>query len=310
MNANELDSAIDAYLENRLSESEVEQLSSLIEKSAEVRERYWEAALIHAFLEQSLQNASLKSVTSDDPVAFVASNPKRSFRWNPIASAVAGVMIGAFCATMVWAYKGPMANAEVREDVLFESFEGNEPMPLIARFPDRAGAWFGNLITAFSPEDGLDPERGKSVAKFTSAHPRKYSYAWHILDVEDLHATEVGQSTQLEVKASFASDQLSAPVRYQIRLAVFSQPPEEIRAIWNREAVLFETVLQHTARNYLAKPDEEGWKKLFSRIDIPPGARSIVISLGLAGQDGSWLSGAHYLDAVRARIIFNPAPLY
>lgn len=310
MNANELDSAIDAYLENRLSESEVERLSSLIEKSADVRERYWETALIHAFLEQSLQNASLKAVTSDEPVTFVASKPKRGFRWNPIASAVAGVMIGAFCATLVWAYNSPMTNAEVREEVLFESFEGNKPMPLIPRFPDRAGAWFGNLTTAFSPENGLVPERGKSVAKFTSAQPRKYSYAWHILDVEDLLSTEVGQSTQLEVKASFASDQLATPVRYQIRLAVLSHPPEEVRAIWNREAVLFETVLQHTARNYLARSGMEGWKKLYSRIDIPPGARSVVISLGLAGQDGSWPSGAHYLDAVRARLIFNPAPLY
>ncbi|MBC8149293.1 MAG: hypothetical protein H8E96_06400, partial [Verrucomicrobiaceae bacterium] len=87
MKANELDSLIDAYLESRLSDSEVEQLSVFIEESAEARERYWEMASIHGLLEQSLQNASLKAVPSDAPVSSLKS--KRGFRWSPIASAAA-----------------------------------------------------------------------------------------------------------------------------------------------------------------------------------------------------------------------------
>lgn len=306
MKANELDSLIDAYLESRLSDSEVEQLSVFIEESAEARERYWEMASIHGLLEQSLQNASLKAVTSDAPVSSLKS--KRGFRWSPIASAAAGLMIGVFGATMVWAYKGTVAEVELREEVLFESFEGDEPMALVPRFPDRAGVWFGNLTMGEPARNGLDAERGDSFAKFTPIADRKYSYARYLIDVEDLPLAEFEQRPQLEVKASFASDQEAFPARYQIRLAAFSQSPEEVRRIWNHEEDLFETVLQHTARNYVTKPDQEGWKKLFSRIDIPSGTRSVVISLGVAGLGGETLSGSHYLDAVRVRLVSSLPP--
>ena len=306
MKANKLDSAIDAYLENRLSESEVEELSALIEESAEARERYWEMASIHGLLEESLQSASLKAVTSEAPV--IPMKPKFGARWNSIASAVAGLMVGVFGATMLWAYKGSAPKAELREEVLFESFESNEPVALVSRFPDRAGEWFGNLTTGLPPMEGSEPERGDSVAKFTPNPDRKYSYARYIIDVEGLPLSKFAQSPQLEVKASFASGQEVLPARYQIRLAAFSQTPDEVRAIWNHEAVLFETVLQHTARNFVAKPGTLGWKKLVSRIDLPTGTRSVVISLGVAGPVGSSSSGSHYLDAVRARLVSSLAP--
>ncbi|MEM7013267.1 MAG: hypothetical protein AAF585_17485 [Verrucomicrobiota bacterium] len=300
MKANELDSAIEACLDDQLSEAEAQQLSALLEESAEARERYWELASIHGLLEQTLQSASLKAVTSESTAT--PANPRRYFRWSSITTAAAGVMLGVFGATMVWAYTGAFPGSQFREQVLFESFEGDGPSELSPRFPGRAGEWFGNLTTAVNPEDGLKPMRGKQVAEFTPISTRNFAYAWHIIDLAERPQLQDDQSHYLEVNTSFYSAKTEEPARYQIRLAAFAQAPDEIRPIWNDESLLFDTVMQHTRRNDLASAEQLGWKKLHSRLDIPPGARSLVISIGVAGQNGP-PAGVHYLDAVRARIV-------
>lgn len=301
----ELDALVDTYIEGRLSDEEANRLNALIEGSGPARRRYWELALVHGMLEQGLQTASVKAAAGELP-ATATVKPGKFLKWPGLAAAAAGLVIGVFSASMVWAYKSSPPSPEVREEILFESFEGDESRTLAPAFPDRAGEWFGDLTVAVRSKDGLEPERGGSVARFNPVPTRKYSFARYIIDLEDLSPTQLEQVSQLEVKASFASDQMSVPARYQIRLAAFAQPPEEVRAIWNRESLLFDTVLQHTVRNYLASPDREGWKKLASRIDLPPGTRSVVISLGVAEQGGSSPSGDHYLDAVRVRLIFSP----
>lgn len=303
----ELDALIDAYVDGQLTVEEANRLNALIEGSKPARRRYWELTLVHGMLEQGLQTASVKAAAGEQPT--VATMRRGIFlEWPGLAAAAAGVVVGVFSASLVWAYNGSHPSPEARVEILFESFEGDESRTLSPAFPDRAGKWFGDLSVAVPSKNGLEPERGDSVARFIPAPTRKYSYARYIIDVEDLTLPGVGHVSQLEVKASFASDQMSLPARYQIRLAAFTQPPEEVRAIWNRESILFDTVLQHTARNYLATSDREAWKKLRSRIDIPPGTRSLVISLGVAEQGDPPLAGAHYLDAVRVRLIPSQAP--
>ena len=55
----ELDNLLNRYLNGNLSEEDARALSTQIEESAEVRERYWELASIHGMVEQTIQSASL-----------------------------------------------------------------------------------------------------------------------------------------------------------------------------------------------------------------------------------------------------------
>ena len=59
----ELDDLLNKYLDGSLSEVDARALSTEIEESAEVRERYWELASIHGMVEQSMQSASLRATT-------------------------------------------------------------------------------------------------------------------------------------------------------------------------------------------------------------------------------------------------------
>ena len=59
----ELDDLLNRYLDGNLSEEDARALSTQIEESAEVRERYWELASIHGMVEQTMQSVSPVSYT-------------------------------------------------------------------------------------------------------------------------------------------------------------------------------------------------------------------------------------------------------
>ena len=62
----ELDDLLNRYLDGNLSEADVRVLSTQIEESAEVRERYWELASIHGMVEQTMQSVSLQATTGKE----------------------------------------------------------------------------------------------------------------------------------------------------------------------------------------------------------------------------------------------------
>ena len=121
---NELDALIDACLDGRLSGAESDRLSQLIEESSKARQRYWELASVHGMIEQSMQSASLKAATGEEFVTPVKMEEER-FRWSRISSTAAGILIGIFSASVVWAYAVPRVNQPHREsrEIVFESFE-------------------------------------------------------------------------------------------------------------------------------------------------------------------------------------------
>lgn len=301
----ELDALIDASLENRLSREEAEQLSQKIEESSDARERYWEMALVHGMIEQSMQSASLKAVTGEELVAPVRQATRLS-RWPRITAVAAGVMIGILSASLVWAYKSPSAKQPEREttEILFESFE-DPSIRFSGRFPDRAGVWHGDMTTV-KPVDGVQPMRGKYVAKMTPVSERKFSYARRILDLSALPSVSAGKHREVQVQASFFSLDSEEHSHYQIRLAVFKEDPEDIRPIWNDESILFDRVLHHVGKNHITDSSEGGWHKLRTSIEIPPDARCVLVSLAVADVGRDSARSDHYLDAIRFRLVESP----
>ncbi len=426
-NSNEIDDLIDAYVDGQLSEEEADRLSALIEESKEARDRYWELALVHGMLEQGLQTATVKAATGEEPAVL---NVKQGgfFQWPRLASAAAGLLIGVFSASVVWAYNVPSGKSSLREttELLFESFEdpsvsyperfpkragvwhgglsvmkaeeGLEAMqgqyfakvspvpgrkfayarqildlselpeaeegklreievqasflgssndqpsqfqirlgvfsasmvwaykapsekgtirnntellfdsfedPSVSypeRFPKSAGAWYGEL-SVMKAEKGFEAMRGKHVAKLSPFPGRKFSYARRILDLSELPEAKEGNRREIEVQASFLGSSSDQPSQFQIRLGVFSEEPEAVRPIWNDEALLFDRVLNHVGRNHTTGAGDKEWHKMRASVEIPPHARSLVISLAVADAGKNPSQTDHYLDAVRFRLI-------
>jgi hypothetical protein len=142
----------------------------------------------------------------------------------------------------------------------------------------------------------------------TEKAKRQLSFAWRIVDLAEYPAATSEGPLRIEVTAAFAGSEPERAAHYQIRLAAFSQAPADVRALWNNEPLLFDTVLQHVGRNVHAEPGIKGWQTVQAGMQIPAGTRSLVISLG-AGDEAADNAepSAHYLDDVRASFVITRA---
>ena len=308
-NISDLDDVLNKYLDGSLTEDEALDLSNRIEESSEVRERYWELASIHGMVEQTMQSASLQATTGRE-----SAEPERRPRvsgLSRIKTGIAGLAIGVFSVSVVWAFNLPQdkkSDQEVRE-IVSESFEdpGKE---FKSRFPSEAGKWFGE-ISSISADEAISSASGVRVAQFIDNPKVKFSYARYLVDLDEYAKPGQNQSRSVRVEASFFASNPDESSVFQIRLAAFSQEPQEVRPIWNDQEVLFDQVLQHVGRNHITKPGQKpDWQRLEASIEIPPETRSLVISLGAGMVDSNGDKSNHYLDEVRVSLVDSPMAIY
>ena len=308
-NISDLDDVLNKYLDGSLTEDEALALSNQIEESSEVRERYWELASIHGMVEQTMQSASLQAATGRE-----SAEPERRPRvsgLSRIKTGIAGLAIGVFSVSVVWAFNLPQdekSDQEIRE-IVSESFEdpGKE---FKSRFPSEAGKWFGE-ISSISADEAISSASGVRVAQFIDNPKVKFSYARYLIDLDEYAKPGQNQSRSVRVEASFFASNPDESSVFQIRLAAFSQEPQEVRPIWNDQEVLFDQVLQHVGRNHITKPGQKpDWQRLEASIEIPPETRSLVISLGAGMVDPNGDKSNHYLDDVRVSLVDSPHAIY
>ena len=308
-NISDLDDVLNKYLDGSLTEDEALDLSNRIEESSEVRERYWELASIHGMVEQTMQSASLQAATGRE-----SAEPERRPRvsgLSRIKTGIAGLAIGVFSVSVVWAFNLPQdekSDQEIRE-IVSESFEdpGKE---FKSRFPSEAGKWFGE-ISSISADEAISSASGVRVAQFLDNPKAKFAYARYLVDLDEYAKPGQNHSRSVRVEASFFASKPDESSVFQIRLAAFSQEPQEVRPIWNDQEVLFDQVLQHVGRNHITKPGQKpDWQRLEASIEIPPETRSLVISLGAGMDDPNGDKSSHYLDEVRVSLVDSPMAIY
>lgn len=255
-----------------------------------------------------MQKASVSAITGR--TAPPSSLTSRWPIWSPLPAAAAGVVFGILSASMVWAYTLPTVKRSFERtfSIISESFENTEWTPPRI-FPIEANQWCGDLSAPLTAVAGVVPADGEHMVRLTSQQMRKYGYARHIIDLADLPAPAHRETWKLSVAAKFNSLETTHSHLYQVRLAAFAQEPAEIRDIWNDEPVLFNTVLHHVSRNVHAKPGEVGWQSVRADMEIPPGTRSLIISLGASERNPANLQSEHYLDDVQASLTITQEPL-
>lgn len=285
------------YLEGVASQEETQELESLIVKDAGVRQD---------FLRYAHLDSALAGVRRSQP-SVVA--PRRSvwLSWRPLTAAAAGVAFGIFGASMVWAYAVPIANRVVKRTiaVLSEGFEDSQFTPH-RRFPTEANQWSGDLVASVEAEEEVTPLEGNRMMRLTLKPSRELSHAWRIVDLADFPELAHAETRRLEVSAAFKTPEPAGALRYRVRLAAFGQEPTALREIWSDESVIFDTMIEQVVRNVWTQPDDRGWQTVQACLEIPPGTRSIVISLAAGATDPDQPPEVHYLDDVRARFVIAP----
>ena len=303
----EIDTLISACLDGCLSDADADRLSRWIEESSEVRQRYWELASVHAMIEQSMQSTSMKAITGQ--VVVPAPKSGSHFRWSRITSVAAGILIGIFSASMVWAYAVPLASQtqRVSKEIVFESFEDPQ-MKSSGRFPTNANQWFGKMLSV--PETGGMPAvEGTRLGKFENVPKHRFTYARYVVDLDEYAEPSDKHTRSIEVSGSFFTPDLDPTSVFRIDVAAFGEAPEAVHPVWIDREHFHEVVLQQVGRNYSPElSDPPNWHEVKVTMEIPTGARSVVVSLGSGKRAPGGAGSDRYLDAVRVHLVdtFEP----
>lgn len=298
---------IQRHMEGLLNEEEAATFQSSLTNDPELRRLYLHYMNLDVALEAHAGSSTTVNNMLLSPHHGKTNRWTGWLSWRPPAAAAAGLILGMLCTSMVWAYTMPRIkmNAQRTMPLFVESFEDERMVPLHG-FPTHAGDWFGDLSAAVVADAEAKPADGKRMVRLVPNPKRMFSYAWRMVDLSAYPQAAGTESRQLEVTASFCGAEAPSADRYQIRLAAFSEEPGEVRAIWNGDG-MFDQVLQHVGRTVTMKPGDHGWHTLHATMEIPSGARSLVISLAAAVADDDTPKSAHYLDDVHARFIVTDA---
>ena len=303
----EIDTLISACLDGCLSDADADRLSRWIEESSEVRQRYWELASVHAMIEQSMQSTSMKAITGQ--VVVPAPKSGSHFRWSRITSVAAGILIGIFSASMVWAYAVPLASQtqRVSKEIVFESFEDPQ-MKSSGRFPTNANQWFGKMLSV-PGTGGMPAVEGTRLGKFENVPKHRFTYARYVVDLDEYAEPSDKHTRSIEVSGSFFTPDLDPTSVFRIDVAAFGEAPEAVQPVWIDREHFDDVVLQQVGRNHSPElSDQPIWHEVTVMMDIPSGARSVVVSLGSGKRAPGGAGSDRYLDAVRVKLVdtFKP----
>jgi hypothetical protein len=283
------------YLEGVASLEETQELESLIVKDASVRQD---------FLRYTHLDSALAGVRRSQPSVVV---PRRSvwLSWRPLTAAAAGIVFGMFCTSVVFAYAVPRIRMDRHRVVPLFNERFEDVKAVFGRgFPNDADGWSGDFDAVVSTDGAISPKEGQHMARLAPIAGRKFCAAERIVDLAKFPLTSSTESRMVEVTASFHGIDSEWPDRNQIRLAAFAEAPKDVKAIWNSDSRL-DQVLQHLGRTVTVKPGEHGWQTLKVSMEIPTGARSLVIHLGAGVADDAGPKTLHYIDDVRAQFVIT-----
>jgi hypothetical protein len=281
------------------SAAEVAELDSHLREDADFRVAYVRYAGLDVALSAAAREIPVRA--AEDKTS--PSHRSGWLQWRPLAAAAAGLAVGMFCTSIVWAYVAPLAEPGRVVPLFSESFEDTK-LPLERGFPLQAGRWSGDLSGLMPPVGEVTPKDGESMVKLPHRGRRNFTFAARIVDLADHPMPSDAALRQVEVTASFHSVCSASAQRHQIRLAAFSEEPGEVKTIWN-SPTMFDYVMQHVGRTVAMKPGDHGWQTLRATMEVPADARSLVIWLAVIEGEGAGEPGAHYLDAVDARFILT-----
>jgi len=300
----DLHDLIQRRLSGTLTEDEAAVLQAALAADAPLRRVYLDYMNLDVAL---ASKAASDEATRDLIVSAATRTVSRWFQWRRLtAAAAAGLLLGLCSASLVYGFVTQRQAQTHTQTVFTEGFE-DVALPRDRGFPQRVGVWSGDLQAPQDAAPNVIPAEGRRMVLLPPVEQRMFSYASRFLDVTALPASGLAQTRQIEVTAQFHGTVPGVRDRFQIRLAAFAEDLAGARAIWFG-GHLDEQALLHVSKTVTTAPDAHGWTTLRSTIDLPAGARHLLISLAARVADSETQKTGHYLDDVHVRLITREGP--
>jgi hypothetical protein len=236
---------------------------------------------------------------------------ERWLKWRPLAAAAAGLVLGMFCTSVVFAYVGPMRGKVVT--LLDEGFESTaKPMP--TGVPTEAGRWSGDFAEIVGAQNGVVPHSGAKMWRFLRADnavgedaaPSYVGEAIHAIDLRPLRGAGAKAGSQVEISAWLAAGQMAPHSRYHwnIKAAAFEGRVADAPELWRK----WNEASASLAQREIVAQEGGRWQRVSVTMLLPANADFLVFECSVVQRQPVVAQGvaefpAHYLDDVRVRIL-------
>ena len=293
------------YLDGVASLEETQELESLIVKDASVRQD---------FLRYTHLDSALAGVRRSQP-SVVA--PRRSvwLSWRPLTAAAAGIVLGMFCTSVLFAYVAPSLGKLVT--VLQESFESG-PVPLVTGVPIEAGQWSGDYSEVVGEQQGVKSATGKRMLRFLSAdyegkpNPGGYSAdLFRLIDVRSYRHEFSDGGAVVQLSAVFNAVALSADEKDECDVCIYALDADmATNGSMRTENKLFTgSLAMARSGGKMLDRDATTWQRMACELRLPTNTDFLMIRLGIVRSSHTSGSFAgHYADDVRVTMA-RRAPL-
>jgi hypothetical protein len=314
MTDEELD-LLHGFLNGTLGQLDFARLQSLLRENAEARRTLRSLSTVEIKLHQ-LASGNPQTQPLLAPIEVQRSKPV--LRWlslRPLAAAAAGLVLGMFCTSVLFAYVIQAWDKSVT--LLDTSFE-NITSRQAAGVPTRFGEWSGDFAEVVTAQNDVTPHSGEKMWRFLRADnvrgaDGQASYvgeAMQAIDLKPLRASGEKAGSHIEISAWFAQGQEAPDARYHwnIKAAAFVGDVTEAPALWGKWDDTSASLAQRDAPAVEARK----WQRLSLTMLLPPDADFLVFECAVVQRRPVVASGVaefplHYLDDVRVRLL-PPTP--
>ena len=309
---------IHGYLDGTIGETDFTHLQSLLRDNAEARQMLRSLSTVDAKW-QELAAANPETLRLLATPAASQRGPGRNpawFSWRPLTAAAAGIVLGIFCTSVVFAYASPrFAGAKpVKRQIRGDSFEAgvNGTMPGLRTV---RGVWSGDEARVVTAEQGVTPKIGEKMLRFVSAtYPgenTKFSVWGDVYRLVDLRGQVRDGNSVLRLSASFAAAAKSDNEKYEcsLEMSVIEKEMTDLPQPHSLISVSANSMAVVTRRFPMTR--DSRWQDVSAEVPVSPRARYVLLHLAVlrveppASAEPVRFSG-HYLDAVKLELISEP----
>lgn len=278
-----------AHAADSLTPEEHAELQENLRRDAEAR-RLW---FVHQDVEMGLhahlgtESLRLEKATAITPLPSVWRQRR------PLMAAVAGLVLGLFCASVAWAYVAPSLAKAIT--LLQESFESG-PAPLVIGVPVEPGRWSGDYWEIVGEQDGVKPASGGKMLRFLRGDyegrsiPSSHSSdVFRQVDVRPYRREFADGGAVVQLSAIFNAIPFPADETFSATLTIFALDA----VLAGDEMVKGENVLSTESlafsRSSKVKMDRDPatWQKVSNELRLPPGTDFLMLRMGMSNDTKS-----------------------
>ncbi|MGB8170133.1 MAG: hypothetical protein WCF18_21700 [Chthoniobacteraceae bacterium] len=302
MNHNDL---IQHFLEGSATAEDSATLSQLIETDAMARARYLDLAEVHAALLADETLHAPMPARSD-----VSSKAHQWISWRPLAAAAAGLVMGLFSATAVWAFASGKMPRIVKVPLANGDFEAGAAIPR-GSVPQHLGQWSGDPCAIVEEQGRVRPRGGRHMLKFLAASntgdfvgsKNMAADLWQVIVLPGNGARTV------RIRAWFNAD-TEKQARFHIAAVAGNDANVNAKELWEQR--YNESAPLPFARTMIVADREPAtWEAGELTLQVPPQARVLVIGIAayrLADAPADQWFPAQFVDDVSVTISEEMSP--